>query len=114
MTLFHVFLCAVTGEWIPCPPPIFCPRPGEIPLRAFIRPVFNRNGTETHLGGGTPVRAITLVPEPLNGRADEASPRDPPRWGADRKNFPLCANALSEIFLSMGEKTGGGQGVDTY
>jgi hypothetical protein len=37
--------------------------------------------------GGTPVRAITPVPEPLNGWADEASPRDPPRWGASGINF---------------------------
>jgi hypothetical protein len=30
------------------PSPIFCPRPGEIPLPAFIRPTFKRNGTKTH------------------------------------------------------------------
>jgi hypothetical protein len=53
--------------------------PGEIPLRAFIRPIFNRNGARTYPEAETPVRVITRVPESLRGRADEASLRDFPK-----------------------------------
>ena len=73
------------SDW---PSPYFSPRPGEIPLRAFIRPVFNRYGKKTYPGAETPIRTITHVPEPLNGRADEASPRDPPRQGLAENFFP--------------------------
>ena len=37
--------------------------------------------------GETPVRTVTRVPEPLNGRADEASSKDPPRRGLTEKNW---------------------------
>lgn len=63
----------------------FLPPPGEIPLRAFVRPIFNRNGAKTHPEAGNPVRVITRVPECLSGGADEASLRDPPGGGLQKK-----------------------------
>ncbi len=40
-----------------------------------------RNGRET------PVRAIIRMPGPVSGRADEASPEDPPQVGIYGKNW---------------------------
>jgi hypothetical protein len=84
------------------PSPLFCPRPGKIPLGGLIRPIFDRHGTKAH--PGTPVRAITGVPEPLNGRVHKASPGDRPGEPTE-KNFLT----FSEILLAMEEKTEEGQ-----
>jgi hypothetical protein len=47
------------------------------------------------------------VPERIEDRADEASPRDPPEVGVYRKNFPLCVDTFSGFFLSVEEEMAG-------
>ena len=108
------------------PPPVFRPRPGGIPLRAFIRPTLKgmgqrrirrRNSGKGHhpcartpkrLGRWNPAgkahtsvqrlcgatsRPYDGIPPPPEGVIsycrDEASPRDPPRWGGPEISFPL-------------------------
>jgi len=61
--------------------------PGEIPLRAFIRPIFYTDGAKTHPEAGTPVRVITRVTEFLIGWADEASLRHPHQVEAYKKSW---------------------------
>ncbi len=71
------------------PSPSFCPPTLGNPSPSLHKAHVQKEWDKDVSGGGTPVRATTRVPEPQNGWADKASPRDSPGGGVLEINFPL-------------------------